>query len=79
MNRKRIAAVLVVSLLVCFMMLAFVEQACAQGGGDWKEKEGLSGLFARKSTDDGANRVSPLQKFIGIGSIFVMIAVLKYL
>lgn len=45
---------------------------------DMMEKKGIEGLFAGKSLD--ADRApTRMQKFMGLGSIVVMIAVLKYL
>ena len=73
---RRAAAALVLVLLLCVMAGWFCETAAA--AGDLMEQKGIEGLFSRKSDDTGKGPTK-VQTYIGLGSIVVMIAVVKYL
>lgn len=81
MNASKLAKIAVLCVIFFVMFGLVVDQACAQKKGaakDLASKEGMSVLEGTKksNTEKGATK---LQKTIGIGSIFVMIAVIKLL
>ncbi|MDQ1258160.1 MAG: hypothetical protein QG656_2769 [Candidatus Hydrogenedentes bacterium] len=87
MQRKRWVAALALCALLCLTILTFVDQAWAEKDGtsnldkDMATKRGVSDSLA--STEDKGDGkptgASVPQMMIGIGSIFVMIAVVKWL
>ena len=88
-NRKRLVAVVMLMLVTCLMVAWLSETAYAgeittkeadkkkSGEVSMMEKKGIEGVFAGKSFDSD-KAPTRIQKFMGIGSIVVMIAVLKY-
>ena len=75
-NRSFLRAVFL-GLLVIILAVAFLQDAYA-ADPDVMEKKGIEGLFAGKGGDD-ERAPSPAQKWLGFGSIAVMIIVVKYL
>ncbi|MFO7775122.1 MAG: hypothetical protein R6W89_04930 [Candidatus Hydrogenedentota bacterium] len=75
MTKKKVLATLAVALFVCLMFGFVGETAHAQ---DYMEQEGLGGL-AESGGLDQEKMPEKWQMALGIGSIFVMIAVLKWL
>ena len=80
---KRTYAVLVFALLLALTCGMFSNQAAAQpegeAGNDLMAKKGMSGLFAGKLGKDDPRAPSSAQKWLGIGSLVVMVVVVKYL
>lgn len=74
MNTRRTVATLTLLVFVCLLFLVIAEQAYAQEG----ESGGLGGIFEKKKDSDKQGATG-FQAFLGIGSIFVMIAVVKWL
>lgn len=74
---RRTAAVLALAVLLCVMAGWFCDTAAA--ASDIMQKKGIEGLFAGKGGDDEGKGPTSTQKWIGVGSIVVMIAVVKYL
>ncbi|MCP4641144.1 MAG: hypothetical protein GY851_11955 [bacterium] len=77
MNARKIAATFTLCLIMCLMLAWFADTADA-GNNEIMEKKGIGGLFAGKGLDSD-KAPSKVKKWLGIGSIFVMIAVVKYL
>ncbi|MFP4173592.1 MAG: hypothetical protein ACLFV4_11840 [Candidatus Hydrogenedentota bacterium] len=75
MTTKKVFATLAVALLVCLMFGFVGEAAHAQ---DYMEQEGLGGLAESGGLDE-EKMPEKWQMGLGLGSIFVMIAVLKWL
>lgn len=75
MTTKKVLATLALALFVCLMFGFVGEAAHAQ---DYMEREGLGGL-AEGGGFDREKQAEGWQMALGIGSIFVMIAVLKWL
>ncbi len=79
---------IVMLVLVTCLMVAWVSETAYAGevttkeadkkGKSMMEKKGIEGVFSGK-TFDSDKAPTRLQKFMGVGSIFVMIAALKYL
>lgn len=92
MNWKRCGFALALCLVLCLMVGVAVQPACAQvgkaagaagvdtGGGDkaLASKQGMEALGGTKGKND-KKTATPTQMYIGVGSIFVMIAVVKWL
>ena len=94
MNRKRVFNVIALCLVLCLMIGWCAEKALAaaaapkapaggkavgaKGGSDMMEKKGIEGLFKGKGLDE-KRKPSKVQKWLGVGSIAVMIIVVKYL
>lgn len=80
-NSKRLIALVLLCFVAVCLVSVFTEQAYAQKGDKaLAEKHGIEGLFAGKGVKSGDPRLpTPLQKWAGIGSIAVMIIVVKYL
>lgn len=82
MKRRRFVAACVLALLLCCMIMAFVEEVLAQDD-DMRgsaQRTGLSGVFQRKKAEaDDPRKPKAWQKWLGLGSIAVMIVVVKYL
>lgn len=53
--------------------------AAPQGKSSMMERKGIEGVFAGAAGYDANKDATPIQKWIGIGSFVVMIAVVKYL
>ncbi len=86
MNAKRVVMAVTLCMFLCFLLGSVVDQAHAQGkagkagsvGGD-KDLASKKGLSVLGSVKRDVPSATGLQKVIGVGSIFVMIAVLKWL
>jgi hypothetical protein len=81
MNASKLAKIAVLCVIVCVMIGLVVDQACAQKKGadkDLASKEGLNVLDGKKKSDPNKGATT-LQKSIGVASVFVMIAVVKWL
>lgn len=80
---QRTYAVLVLAILLTLSLGMFSTEAAAQpdgeAGNDLMAKKGMGGLFAGKLGQDDPRAPSPAQKWIGIGSLVVMVVVIKYL
>lgn len=80
---KRTYALLVFAILLTFSFGMFSIEAVAQSDGDAKTdlmaKKGMAGLFAGKLGNDDPRAPSPAQKWLGFGSLGVMVIVIKYL
>ena len=83
MKMKRLVAAIAVIVVLCIVVCAITEQAYAQkkgGSGADKSIAGKKGFEVLEgSKDKKGPKVTKLQKFMGFGSIFVMIAVVKWL
>lgn len=83
MMLKRTYALLVFAILLTLSFGLFTDQAAAQpdgeAGNDLMQKKGMSGLFAGKLGKDDPRAPTQTQKWIGIGSLVVMVIVVKYL
>ena len=78
MNSKRIWAAVALCVVVCYAVCWFTDVAEAKVR--LSEKKGLSGLMKGKGVEEGDERLAkPYQKWIGIGSVVVMVIVIKYL
>ena len=79
MEKRRILAALVLAVIICAMIGAFVEQVHAASTG-MMERKGIGGLF-QKDKDAKADPRTPtkFQKYLGFGSLVVMVLVVKYL
>ena len=69
MHLNRLVALLLLVAAVCLLSSLFCQDAHAGDFGD---------LFKKKEGAETGAGVTTLQKALGIGSIFVMIAVMKY-
>jgi hypothetical protein len=76
MDAKRVVASLMLCLCVCLLIGWFTETVNAASDSIMEQK-GLGGLLANKRTDE-SQKPTKVQMWLGIGSIFVMIAVVKY-
>jgi hypothetical protein len=76
-NRLLIIAALSVAIL-CIVGIA-ATPAQAQGLDDLQERRGVSGSLAQPDPSKQGKGPSKLQVAVGVGSIFVMIAVVKWL
>ena len=81
MNLKRITVVILLCFVAMCMIAAVAPPAYAAAGDtDQMERKGIEGLFKGRGTaSDDPRLPTPLQKWAGIGSIAVMIIVVKYL
>ena len=82
MSTRKLAVAVVMCVVLCILAGLFVEHVYAQkstssGDKGIASKRGLEVLGGTKKKD--VPTASKLQKAIGIGSVFVMIAVLKWL
>lgn len=75
MTAKKVFATLALVLLVCLLFGFVGETAQAQ---DYMEREGIGGVFEGRGLDED-KMPERWQMALGVGSIFVMIAVLKWL
>jgi len=91
MNVTKLLMVLTLCVFLCVMLGLVVDQAHAQkglggkgmgkdlgGDKDLASKKGLAVLDTKRKSDPN-KMPSKLQKTVGFGSIFVMIAVVKWL
>ncbi len=89
MNATRVLMALTLCMFLCVMLGVCVDHAHAQinkakgaagmgGDKDLASKKGLA-VFDSTGKSDPSKTPSKLQKTIGVGSIFVMIAVVKWL
>lgn len=89
MDSRRLVRVAAVVALLCFVLALAVEVADAAaakpsgkavGKGDQAlaQKKGISGSLGTKKTDE-SKKATKLQMMIGVGSVFVAIAVIKWL
>ena len=89
MNAKRVLAAVGLAVIACFMVslvtghVAEAADATATPGNDdmneLMQSKGIEGLFKKKGGPADPRAPKPYQKFIGYGSIVVMILALKYL
>jgi hypothetical protein len=77
MRSRKFLRALWLCVLLAVLAVLFVDEAYA-ADPDVMEKKGIEGLFAGKGGDD-ERAPTPAQKWLGIGSIGVMIVVVKYL
>ena len=75
MDIRRLATAAILLVFAACVVLLIVEQARAQDD-DWTDKKGMGSIFDRKK-EDGAG-TTLMQKCIGIGSVVIMIGVLKW-
>jgi len=80
---KRTYAIFVFAMLLIFSFGMFSTEVAAQpngeAGNDLMAKKGIGGLFAGKLGGGDPRAPSQAQKWLGIGSLGVMVIVLKYL
>ena len=95
MNATKILMVLTLCVLLCVMIGLVVDQAHAQkgvggkgiaarggdlaGDKDLASKKGMDVIMSTHKKVDESKMPTKLKKMVGIGSIFVMIAVVKWL
>ena len=92
MNATKILMVLALCVLLCVMIGLVVDQAYAQkglgiagrggdltGDRDLASKKGMDVIMSSHKKVDASKMPGKLEKMVGIGSIFVMIAVVKWL
>jgi len=92
MNATKTLMVLTLCVLLCVMIGLVVDQAHAQkglgiagrggelsGDKDLASKKGMDVIMSTKKRTDPTKMPTRLKKMVGIGSIFVMIAVVKWL
>ena len=77
MNSRKFLRVLALSLLLALLVVTFVDSVYA-ADSSVMEKKGIEGLFAGKGGDDD-KKPNATKKWLGFGSIAVMIIVVKYL
>jgi len=89
MDSRRVVRVIAFVALLCFVLAVAVEYAdaaaakaakAAKASGDQAlaQKKGVMGSLGTKKTDE-SKKATKLQMMIGIGSVFVAIAVIKWL
>ena len=86
---KRILAVCAICAIVCLSLIIFTTDAAAQPDSQNSKnldksqasKRGVSGALTTSGSnkDDNSGSPSKLQMGVGFGSIFVMLAVMRYL
>ena len=80
---KRTYALIVIVFVLIFTCGLFSTDAAAQADGkarsDLMAKKGMAGLFAGKLGQDDERAPSQAQKWLGFGSLGVMVLVIKYL
>lgn len=88
MSVQKVVAILglCAMLVLCFGIFANVahaqddaKNAAKKVDKDLAKRQGVSGALAKGNKEEKPERATPAQMAIGIGSIFVMIAVLKWL
>ena len=92
MSVTKLLMALTLCVFLCVMLGLVVDQAHAQKGAggkgigkelggdkDLASKQGMSVVMDSKKKTDPSKMPSKLQKTVGLGSIFVMIAVVKWL
>ena len=87
MTTKRIASICAICVIIALSLTLFAAIADAQDSSGAKasdkkvaQKRGVSGALASSDDkDDDGTGPSRLQMGVGLGSIFVMIGVMKYL
>ena len=84
MDSRRLVRVVAFVALLCFVLALAVECADAaaakpsKGDQALAQKRGISGSLGTKKTDE-SKKATKLQMMIGVGSVFVAIAVIKWL
>ncbi len=85
MDSRKLVRYVAFAALMCFVLALAVEYAEAaaakaptKGDAALAQKKGISGSLGNKKTDE-SKKATPLQMGIGIGSVFVAIAVIKWL
>jgi len=82
MEVRKLATVLTLCIVVCILFCWITETAFAQGKEDaikdLSAKKGLDVLNSGKKSDEDKSPTK-LQKILGIGSVFVAVAVVKWL
>ncbi len=83
MNASKLAKIAVLCIVLCLVIGLFVDQVHAQraksGDRDLASKQGLDSLKGSKDSGNNKPTATRTQMMIGIGSIFVMIIVVKWL
>ena len=89
MKTKRIAAICAICVIIALSLTLFAAIADAQDSSGAKstdksvgQKRGVGGALTTRADDtkdDDTDGPSKLQMGVGVGSIFVMIGVMKYL
>ncbi|MBN2310231.1 MAG: hypothetical protein JXR94_14750 [Candidatus Hydrogenedentes bacterium] len=77
MKARRLVAGLALCVMFCLLATWWADTAYA--GTSVQEQKGLGGVFQNKRELDEDKKPNGLKMALGIGSIFVMIAVVKYL
>ncbi|HUW61195.1 MAG TPA: hypothetical protein VMZ06_09325 [Candidatus Bathyarchaeia archaeon] len=79
MGSRSVVRVAAFVALLCFVLALAVEYAdAAKGDQALAQKKGIAGSLGTKKTDD-SKKATKLQMMIGIGSVFVAFAVIKWL
>lgn len=85
---KRIFAVLGICAMLCLPMFLFTTDAAAQTNDTdnakkldktQAQKRGVSGSLGTRPTEKDRTSPSKLQMGVGVGSVFVMLAVMRWL
>ena len=82
MEKRRILAAMALSLFLCVLIGAFVEQvsaAAAGGDTDMMDRKGIGGLFKGRGDKNDPRKPTKTQMYMGFGSLVVMVLVVKYL
>lgn len=82
MTVAKVLAIAALCLVICLIMGVAVTPAAAQGDGDKNlaQRKGVAGSLQTSAKPEGDKKgPSKLQMAVGVGSIFVMIAVVKWL
>ena len=79
MNARRMLSLVVLALFLVALMGLMSDVAYAQSSNqDLMKKKGIAGLFAGKNKKD-ERAPTNAQKYLGLGSLLVMVIVVKYL
>lgn len=88
MDSRKLVRIVAFAALLCFVLAVAVEIADAaaaekpavktKGDASLAQKKGIAGSLGKKELDE-SKKPSPLQMGIGIGSVFVAFAVIKWL
>ncbi|MCX5769240.1 MAG: hypothetical protein NTZ09_03035 [Candidatus Hydrogenedentes bacterium] len=89
MDTRRAVRIAALVVLLCFVLALAVEYADAapakagkavkaKGDQSLAQKKGISGSLGTKKTDE-TKKATKLQMMIGVGSVFVAFAVIKWL
>jgi hypothetical protein len=86
MDTRRAVRIAALVVLLCFVLALAVEYADAapakagkaKGDQSLAQKKGIAGSLGTKKTDE-TKKATKLQMMIGVGSLFVAFAVIKWL